>query len=160
MPMTASTDFLSALGRKRRTSAPALLAARYMRPPRVSRRARLIFGIFSAALDTAQGGAGFSLRGHHFDLRADGGRQLAAGNGFGQKIANPETHAFRARLNVVTCADKNDRNLGGRRVFLQYLTDLKTVHVGHHQVEQDDVDFLLAHLAQTFVPRIRLDWIE
>src|SRR5215475_7226205 len=96
-------------GREGQELQPPLLRATL---PRVAAPVRSSFGISSATLDTAQRGGGVALRSHNFDLRADGGRELAARNWLGEKIADPKTHAFCTRFDVVPRGDKNDRNLG------------------------------------------------
>jgi len=76
----------------------------------------------------------------HVELGANAVGELAAENRLGEKVAHSQAHSFGAGVQVVARGDHDDWNLGSGRIFLELAADLKTVHPGHHQVEQDHVN--------------------
>ncbi len=88
-------------------------------------------------------GAHAQLVGHHLQprQRADARDQDDVGDRLGEEIIGAGFEAANAIGRAVECGDDHDRNEMGGRVGLEPAADLETVHVWHHDVEQDDVAF-------------------
>ena len=66
--------------------------------------------------------------------------QLQVVDRLGQEIVGAGFKPADAVRHVIERGNHHDRDMRGRRIALQPPADLETVHVGHHHVEQHDVD--------------------
>ena len=134
-----------------------VLGAQHRRQPLVGRRpvvdqqdAAALAGVGDRAAlrrlhaDLERGdGAHAQLVGHHLQprQRAHARDQHDVGHRLGQEIVGAGVEPAHAVGGAVERGDHHDGNEMGRRIGLQPAADLETVHVGHHDVEQDDVAF-------------------
>src|SRR5260370_246034 len=93
---------------------------------------------------------------HDFELGANPARQLTAEYRLGHEVAGPEAHPFRTRVEVVARGNHDYRNLRGQRTVSKFSHDLETVHVRHHQVEEDHVNFVFLNQFETLRARVGL----
>ena len=66
--------------------------------------------------------------------------QLQVVDRLGQEIVGAGLEAADAVGNLVERGDHDDWDVRGRRIAFQPPADLEAVHVGHHHVEQHDID--------------------
>lgn len=75
-----------------------------------------------------------------FEAGADARAQLGRIEGFGQVILGAGVEAAHDARRLVQRRDHDHRESGGPRRRLDPLQDLVAVDLGHHQVEQDQVE--------------------
>ena len=103
---------------------------------------RAALGRLHADLERGDG-AHAQLVGHHLQprQRAHARHQHDVGDRLGEEIVGAGFQPAHAVGGAVERGDHHDGNEMRRRVRLQPAAHLEAVHVGHHDVEQDDVAF-------------------
>ena len=70
-------------------------------------------------------------------LRADSCQQYVGLDGFGEVIDSTQCQSTLLVIFGIQCRDKNNRDVAGFRDFPEFSEHLITVHLGHHDIEQD-----------------------
>src|SRR5579862_4015439 len=109
----------------------------------------LLRAILSGRFEAIHSGACAARGLDYFQLRANATGELTAEYRLSKKVADPEAHPLGARVHVVACGNHDDRDFGGFGTVLERLDDLEAVHIGHHEVEQNYVDFVFMNQFET-----------
>jgi hypothetical protein len=75
--------------------------------------------------------------------RPDPGAQDRRIKRLGQIVVGAELDALRNLVGIRIGADHDDRHISLVRIALDRLENLVTVHIRHHQIEQDETEFFL-----------------
>jgi len=105
----------------------------------------LLLVILASRFEAIHRRGGIARRLDDLELRADTAGELTPKHGLSEEIADTQSHPLGSRVQIVACRDHYDRNLGGFGTVTECLDDLKSVHLGHHQIEQDHIDLVFMY---------------
>lgn len=101
-------------------------------------------------------GGRIARRFDHFKLRTDAAGKLATEDRLGQEVADAQAHALGARVQIVPRGNHDDWYFRGHGIAPERLHDLEAVHPGHHEVEENNVNFVFMHQFETLLSGVGL----
>jgi hypothetical protein len=112
-----------------------------------------LFALAVTVLKIFQGSLGGASGGNNLKLRPYPIGELATEYWLRQEVTDAQAHALGTSVEIVARRYHDNRDFSGSSFVFKRAADLEAIHIGHHQVEENNVHRMLAYKAQAFSAR-------